>query len=36
MVEALEDRGINPKDAAQIVSGRLSALVFYLSTLQEN
>lgn len=36
MVEALEDRGINPKDAADIVNGRLTSLVFYLATLQSD
>lgn len=34
MVEALEDRGINPKDAATIVNARLASLLFYLATLQ--
>ena len=35
MAEALEDRGVNSKDAAVIVNGRLAALLFYLATLQE-
>jgi hypothetical protein len=34
MVESLEDRGVDPKDAANIVNGRLASLVFYLATLQ--
>ena len=34
MVESLENRGVNPKDAANIVNGRLASLVFYLATLQ--
>jgi mono/diheme cytochrome c family protein len=34
MVETLEARGINPKDAAAIVNARLASLLFYLATLQ--
>ncbi|MDQ2088296.1 c-type cytochrome [Marimonas arenosa] len=34
MVDALEDRGVNPKDAAAIVNARLASLLFYLATLQ--
>ncbi len=34
MVEALEDRGINPKDARMIVDGRILALTSYIQGLQ--
>lgn len=36
MTEALEDRGIDPKDAAQVVRGRMLSLVLYIRSLQES
>ena len=34
MEEALEERGIDPKDAGLIVQGRVLALTYYIQTLQ--
>jgi hypothetical protein len=34
MEEVLEDEGINPKDAGDIVRGRILELVFYIASIQ--
>jgi len=34
MVEAIEDRSINPKDARMIVEGRILSLVYYIQSIQ--
>jgi hypothetical protein len=34
MVEALDDRSIDPKDSAMIVQGRLLSVVRYIESLQ--
>lgn len=36
MTRAPEDRGIDPKDAAQVVRGRMLSLVLYIRSLQES